>query len=198
MADVPGFTYKCHTGSVSPVLKVTRSVLQDNDAYEFDDSSKFEVQVKGNRRKNLHFWRDIGASPSILSVVEEGYKLPFFAFPEPAAFKNNRSALEHAEFVECVLEVLCQSGRVIRCAVPPYVINPLPVSVQANGKKRLILDLIYVNRHLQKKRIKNEDWKVAISYFEVGANMFTFDLKSGYHHIEVIKIKETPFLKTQN
>ena len=80
--------------------------------------------------------------------------------------------------------MLCQSGRVIRCAVPPYVINPLPVSVPANGKKRLTLDLRY-NKHLQKKRIKNEDWKMAISYFEVGANMFTFDLKSGYHHIKV-------------
>ena len=26
---------------------------------------------------------------------------------------------------------------------------------------------------------------MAISYFEAGAYMFTFDLKSGYHHIEV-------------
>ena len=123
--------------------------------------SKFEVQVKGNLCKNLHFWRGIGASPLILSVVEEGYKLPFFAFPEPAAFKSNRPALELAEFVESALEVLCQSGRIIRC-----VINPLSVSVQANGKKRLILD---VNSYLQKKSIKYEDWKVAISYFEVGA-----------------------------
>ena len=119
-----------------------------------------------------------------MSVVE-GYKLPFFAFPEAAAFKSNRPALEHAEFVESALEVLCQSGRVIRCVVPPYVITPLSVSVQANGKKRLILDLRYVNSHLQKKSIKYEDWKVAISYFEVGAYMFTFDLKSGYHHIEI-------------
>ena len=132
-------------------------VLQGNDACEFDDSSKFEVQVKGNLRKNLHFWRGIGASPFIFSVVEEGYKLPFFAFPEPAAFKNNRSALEHAEFVKSALEVLCQSGRVIRCVESPCVVNPLSVSVQANGKKRLILDLRYVNRHLQKKRIKYED-----------------------------------------
>lgn len=61
-------------------------LLRDNDACEFDDSSKFEVQVKGNLRKNLHFWRGIGASPFILSVIEEGYKLPFFAFPKPAAF----------------------------------------------------------------------------------------------------------------
>ena len=78
-----------------------------------------------------------------MSVVEEGYKLPFFSFPEPAAFKSNRSALEHAEFLESALEVLCQSGRVIWGAMPPYVINPLSVSVQAKGKKRLILDLIH-------------------------------------------------------
>ena len=71
--------------------------------------------------------------------------------------------------------MLCQSGRVIRCAVPPYVVNPLSVSVQVNGKKRLILDLRYVNRHLQKKLL-------AISYSEVGAYMFTFHPKSGYHH----------------
>ena len=57
--------------------------------------------------------------------------------------------------------------------------------MQANGKKRLILDLRYVNRHLQKKRIKYVDWKVAISYFELGAYMLTFDLKTGYHHIEL-------------
>ena len=74
--------------------------------------------------------------------------------------------------------MLCQSGRIIRCVVPPYVVNPLSVSVQANGKKRLILDLRYVNSHLQKKSIKYEDWKVAISYFEVGAYMFAFYLKS--------------------
>ena len=130
-------------------------------------------------------WRGIGASPFILSDVEEGHKLPFLAFLESAAFKNNRSALEHAEYVKSPLEVLCQSGLVIRCAEPPHVVNPLSVSVQANDKKRLILDLRYVNRHLQKKRIKYKDWKVAISYFEVRAYMFTFDLKSGYHHIEV-------------
>ena len=47
------------------------------------------------------------------------------------------------------------------------------------------MDLRYVKSNLQKKSIKYEDWKVAISYFEVGAYMFTFDLKSGYHHIEV-------------
>ena len=43
---------------------------RDYDACEFDDSSKFEVKVKGNLRRNLHFWRGIGASPFIFSVIE--------------------------------------------------------------------------------------------------------------------------------
>ena len=47
-----------------------------------------------------------------------------FAFPDPAAFKNNRSALEHAEFVESALEVLCQSGRVIRRVEPLVLSTP--------------------------------------------------------------------------
>ena len=42
-----------------------------------------------------------------------------------------------------------------------------------------------MNGYFQKKRIKYEDWKVAISYVGVGAYMFTFDLKIGYHRIEV-------------
>ena len=47
--------------------------------------------------------------------------------------------------------MLCQSGRVIRCAVPPYVINPFSVSVQANGKQRLILDFIHQQAFAEEK-----------------------------------------------
>ena len=69
--------------------------------------------------------------------------------------------------------------------------NPLSVSVQANGKKRLILDLRYVNKFFRKMHIKYEDWKTAMSYFTQGAYMFFFDLKSGYHHIEIFEGHQT-------
>ena len=35
------------------------------------------------------------------------------------------------------------------------------------------------------------DWKIALSYFEKGAYMFSFDLKSGYHHIEIAEEHQT-------
>ena len=69
--------------------------------------------------------------------MERGYLLPFVSFPEPAAFKNNRSSLSHAQFVEEAIQDLVESGRVVQTKVPPRVVNPLSVSVQANGKKRL-------------------------------------------------------------
>ena len=59
------------------------------------------------------------------------------------------------------------------------------MSVQPNGKKRLILDLRYINNFLIKRRVKYEDWKIALCYFQKGSFMITFDLKSGSHHIEI-------------
>ena len=51
---------------------------------------------------------------------------------------------------------------------PPDVVNPLSVSIQPNGKKRLILDLRYINNFLIKQKFKYEDWKIALSYFQKG------------------------------
>ena len=58
--------------------------------------------------------------------------------------------------------------------------------IQLCARKRdyIILDLRH-NEYLTKKRVKYEDWKIAMSYFTAGAFMFSFDLKSGYHHIEI-------------
>ena len=69
----------------------------------------------------------------------------------------------------------------------PGVVNPLPVSVQANEKKRLILDLRYVNKFLRKRHVKHKDWKTAMSYFARGAYMFSFAIKSGYHQVEIFE-----------
>ena len=68
---------------------------------------------------------------------------------------------------------------------PPDVVNPLSVSIQPIGKKRLILYLRYINNFVIKHRVKYEDWKIALFYFQKGSFMITFDLKSAHHHIEI-------------
>ena len=73
----------------------------------------------------------------------------------------------------------------------PFVANPLSVSVQPCGKKRLILDLRHVNKPLFKQSVKYEDWKTAMSYFVKDAYMFSFDLKNGYHLIDIAQEHQT-------
>ena len=124
------------------------------------------LQVKGSLRRNISFWHDIGAPEFTLSIIQDGYRLPFETIPSGNVLNNNMSSLHYPKYVlETILELL-HTYRVVEVQAPPYVVNPLSVSVQPNGKKRLILDLRYVNKHLIKQRVKYEDWKIALSYFQ--------------------------------
>ena len=63
----------------------------------------------------------------------------------------------------------------------PDIVNPLSVSVQSSGKKRLILDLRYVSLHVFKRKFRCEDISAALQIFSKGFYLFKFDFKSGYH-----------------
>ena len=67
----------------------------------------------------------------------------------------------------------------------PDIINPLSVSTRSSGKRRLILDLRHVNAFVYKQKFKREDLSVATQIFDKEYYLFKFDLKSGYHHIEI-------------
>jgi len=67
----------------------------------------------------------------------------------------------------------------------PHVVNPLSVSIQSSGKERLIIDLRHVNQSIWKHKLKYEDWRVLLSYVNKADFLFSFDLKSGYHHFDI-------------
>ena len=53
----------------------------DQIAQDYELKSGHSLSVKGNLKNNLGFWRSIGAPDFILSVIENGYSLPFISFP---------------------------------------------------------------------------------------------------------------------
>ena len=61
------------------------------------------------------------------------------------------------------------------------------MSQDPSGKKRLILELSFVNNFLWKEKIKFYDLKSFDNYIEGDKEGFLikFDLKSGYHHIDI-------------
>ena len=84
----------------------------DSELFEFElCTSSPSVNIKRNLRKNFEFWKRIGAPSFILNIIERGYLLLFVSFPESAVFKNNRSSLSHAEFVEEAIRF----SRVVLC-----------------------------------------------------------------------------------
>ena len=128
-------------------------------------------------------WIKLGASGFVLSVVRDGYKIPFVALPPPKVSSNNTSALNDPSFVSEAISDLLRTVEILDHQ--PDLINLLSVSVQSSGKKRLILDLRHVNLYVFKRTFCSEDLSVAIQIFSKGFYLFKFDLKSGYHHVEI-------------
>ena len=155
--------------------------------YEQGSSTKFQ---KGSLRANLSYWRKIEASDFVLDVVANGYKLPFIIMPKRQEFKNNKSAIIHSDFVTSSILELLDSRRIVELHSRPHIVNPLSVSSNKD-KNRLILDLRYVNRHLERQKVRFEDWKVFQNYLISDGFLFKFDLKSGYHHIEINRDYQT-------
>ena len=144
-----------------------------------------KILVKGRLRQSLRHWQQINAPQFVLEIIEFGYKLPLITTPPPRVFRNNKSALDERFFVEDAIHSLLQLKCIEELAVSPEIINPLSVSKQKSGKKRLILDLRHVNRHIYKNKFKCEDVSIAKEVLKPGDFMFSFDLKSGYHHIDI-------------
>jgi hypothetical protein len=143
------------------------------------------LSVKGSLRKHLSWWRENVQNQYIVNTIAEGYKLPLISIPEVEHLRNNKSARDNANFVSEEIQKLTHTGAITEVTQKPTVINALTVAIQASGKKRLVLDLRSVNPLLNVSHYTYEDINTASQYFKKGAYMCTFDLKSGYHHIDI-------------
>jgi len=125
-------------------------VLQVPNSFEIDKNIGQNKNVKGILKENLEFWEFLRASSFIWNVIKFGYRLLFWDVPPAYKSKNNLSAFKNFEFVESSIAELLKSEGIKQVSV----LNPLSVSVQPYGKKRLILDLRYGNRFIKKLSIK--------------------------------------------
>ena len=110
--------------------------------------------IKGSLKRHITYWENIGASAFILDIISSGYKIPFYLTPESSFSNNNRSAIEHSDFVRDSIEDLIANGFAIKVPFKPACVNPLTVSINKQGKKRLILDLRIPNKLIWKQRVK--------------------------------------------
>ena len=132
-----------------------------------------------------------GAYYHTLDVIRCDYKLPLKVTPSSVHLGNNRSAIENSAFVRQEIENLLSKGCIAQVDSPPEVINPLTVAVGNTGKQRLVLDCRHINVCLFKFKFRCEDVSSARQVFTKGDFLFSFDLKSAYHHIEIFEQHRT-------
>ena len=125
--------------------------------FEYEQGLAVPV-VKGRLKAHFQFWVDIGAPPWVLETINSGYFIPFDSTPPSVCLPNNRSALDHHDFASSAVSDLLKLGLVSEVSALPTVINSLSVSVNSEGKPRIILDLRHVNKHIPKAKFKMEDW----------------------------------------
>ena len=141
--------------------------------------------MRGRLKLCIDFWRSLESSQFILNIISQGYKIPFFELPTPFVKANNASALSNSSFVSKAVNELLHANLIEEIFCVPDIINLLSVSTRSSGKQRLISDLRHVNTFIFKQKFKCEDLSVAVQIFDKGFRLFKFDLKSGYHHIEI-------------
>ena len=144
-----------------------------------------QPSVSGRLRKCIDFWRSLEVSQFILNVIIQGYNIPFFHLPTPFFKANNASARTNSTIVTEAVNDQLKLNLAEEIFCPPDIINPLSVSTRSSSNQRLILDLRHVNAFLYKQKFKCEDFSVATRIFDKDYYLFKFDLKSGYHHIEI-------------
>ncbi|CAI7882260.1 unnamed protein product [Closterium sp. NIES-53] len=122
----------------------------------------------------------------VLSIIANGYWLPWSHGP-PQAFRerNHAGAYAHATFTRTAIQELTETGGTDETAASELTcISPLNV-VEQREKCRLILDLRKVNVNLIVPKFKYEGLSRVADVAHAGDWMFSIDLKSGYHHIDI-------------
>ena len=101
----------------------------------------------------MQYWKDIDAPRLIINLAINATTSNSSTF----CCEDYKSAVQDSAFVESSISGLSSLDCIAEVFTPPAVLNPLSVSIQKSGKKRLILDLRHVNQYLFKSKFRCED-----------------------------------------
>ena len=154
--------------------------------WEIESNNPDQVtDVQGRLKIHISFWQDVSGPPPILDCIENGYRLPLKFIPPSHCQPNHKSSMVHQSFEEDAVENLVKNQCVLRVSERPHICSPLSVVSNSVGKLRPVLNLRYLNQYLHVLTFKYEDLRVAALLFDAEEYFFKFDLKSGYHHVDI-------------
>ena len=168
----------------------------DNDEEYIDDmigqadnTDETGIKVVDAIRGKVDVWKQFGAGGMVIQVITKGLRLNFIKkIPTQYTESNNQSFKRNLEFGHKEVSKLLDNGVIEEVSKKDITcVNPLSVAANKKGKLRLCLDLSrHVNLACDAKKFKIESIREFAKVVRKGAWVVYYDLKSAFHHIEVI------------
>ena len=148
--------------------------------------------VKGRLKSHYEFWESVlGTSQFLTSMIREGCRHDCSEYPTPCFSKIIDLLISTPNLVGKVTEELLCNNCIVEHDSPPYCVNPLTVT--GDKKLRLVMDLRNGNAFVSKVKFKYEDLRSLSQVLEENHWFFTWDLKSGYHHVDIFADHQKDF-----
>jgi hypothetical protein len=184
----------------APITESLHKLADLTEAAEFEGFKKPSTQssppaksaepfLRHRLRSRLPFWKALNGRSFVMAILAIGFMLPWGPVgppPAPWAAANHASA-EYAEFVDGAVATLLTTGTILAVNSAHFLVSPLGVVPKAKNKFRLILDLRYLNQFLEVRKFKYETIKSVPDLCALGDFLFSVDLRSGYHHIDMFE-----------
>ena len=144
-----------------------------------------EQSVQGRIAAPKTWWfTKLQLNALVIGVLLYSYRIPFVALPSPCFIKNNKCALDNADFVAKAIDELLRNRCISEVSSRLYCCNPLYVVV--GRKLRLILNVSRsVNPFVQKFKFKYEGLPTLAVMFRENYGFVTFDIEPGYDHLDI-------------
>ena len=170
-------------------------------------STAAECRIEGRLRAEISRWRQITNDATVLSLIEEGLRIPFDdGHDPPPPSHNDRNAIRDdlLKWAEDQIEQMVRAGavqtwerfrrdaRLRRLTLgdkhdvaSPIIVAEKPSSTPDNPKYRFILDLRELNKHVSRRRFTCENLHDFTKLLQPGDFLWSADLASAYLHVSV-------------
>ena len=152
---------------------------------DFSSPSHF---IAGNVKNHVKDWKRISSDRWLLNTIQ-GVEIPFIELPvqevEPRPYKLSE---EEVRFVDSELEVMVEKGIIERTyPAEDQVVSNIFLRPKKDGSFRFILDLTWVNTHVQYEHFKMHSLNTALEMMRPQCWMGSVDLKDAYYTVPIMK-----------
>ena len=155
------------------------------------DGMTLPVRVGGCLSPHWRRWQAIGAESWVVTILRDGYRVPFKDSPPPlsrtpVSFPTYRAGFPRAQALRQKVEAMLAKGALEIARDPgPSFYSRLFLMEKASGGWRPVVDLSHLNEFVQLAPFKMETVASVLLSVRVGDFLASLDLKDAYFQIPI-------------